>query len=196
DALGRNNLGFLVNLEVEFKSKDPNDLSGDGDKTQICEESRLIAYAADLTVPSAPTVPAPVVVRPAFNLIDFEPQSVTLTFQHGPSGEAATVLMCRDNSTWMVGPIGGEPTKVYPAGLPSVPASARWVPCEKTTACGIIATGAPVFGGVDGSNYNIQKTWTNSLPYGCRIQLEVVAVDAAGNVSTPTNLGFNIVDPP
>ncbi|HVK60427.1 MAG TPA: hypothetical protein VM432_02705 [Bdellovibrionales bacterium] len=181
-AESRNNIGFSVTIGAKFK---------EGADEKSCEETRSFSYPADFYAPATPEMPSAVrddLAEP-FDMGKTTAREVQITF--GYVGAAGTALMCRDYSTVFAPPPTG---KAYPASLIPAPLSTKWLPCDKVTACGKAPSSATIESGSTGKNYRLVSSYLNSLPLGCRVQIEVVAVNVAGNLSTKIDFAYDIED--
>ena len=120
------------------------------------------------------------------------------------SGVAGDVPYIIGSSQQAFGPVSSWPTTI-PFGNMTQLGDNRWRPCDKATVCGLPPTGGTVdvLAGVR-SLHRLEWEGTggvNTLPYGCVVQLDAVAVDGAGNMSQVatidhTNLDSNIIEYP
>ena len=139
--------------------------------------------------------------------------TITVGYQNPVVLEPGAVLVCRDNSitsdttapgyakfTCLNGPspqvVGVDyPTpSALPAGITgltyaagysakNLDANNNWKPCDQVTACGVAPSSASLLGGSATNQPRYQLTY-NSLPLGCRVNIEVAAIDTASNSST------------
>lgn len=59
----------------------------------------------------------------------------------------------------------------------------EWMPCDRVTACGIPPTNATLLGTNTSTQPKYALTY-NGLPLGCRVNIEVAAIDTASNSSS------------
>jgi hypothetical protein len=166
-----------------------------GESSQtVCEETRTYRYPADTTPPTAPT--SVIFTLGGTSSCDISP---TGRNRDGPhfvkinysSFKPGITLFCRDRSFSFQNNHTCNPAYLYGA----FPTPNQWTACEAVTVCGysrnVAADSTPQV-----SWPSMQQTLKfDRLPYGCRIQLDVVAVDPAGNYSTPVTLTSDITPP-
>lgn len=139
--------------------------------------------------------------------------TITIGYQDPVVLEPGAVLVCRDNSIpgntpatgyamytcqngtvpQVVGIVSPAPAKL-PPGITGLhyqtgydarnqSGSNEWKPCDQVTACDVPPESASLLGGSSTNQPRYQLTYRN-LPPGCRVNIEVAAIDTASNSST------------
>ena len=216
----RNDVGLLLRVNESYTNEDG--------QTSNCSIEQRFQYSPDITPPQAPNFKQIIPTLTSAPDCSAAITDFTVVFGYnGRSIEPGSVLVCRDMSAInnsvvspyllvtcqngtvtqalaMAGPPMAKPTGVtgldYTAGYSArAVGTNEWKPCEEVTACGI----PPNLGaGLDPASTPQEPRYRLSysgLPIGCRINIEVAAIDTASNSSDnyltagtpPNNTSFN-----
>ena len=183
----RNNLGFKVTLTASYL---------DHGVARSCSQNRLIEYTGDMLRPTTPS--GAVTTTHVFSPTAYGPALSTIVLSFNGNKDGVT-LMCRDLSTFTPPPF--NPLKTPGSYLGSIsPHNGAWVPCDHISACGVTPSSPGTWVNLSPpstKNFAITNTWSGAkqLIYGCNISIEVVAVDAAGNLSLISPVTYVLTDP-
>lgn len=181
----RSDLG--LHLTLTFSANDHSSASS-------CRLEKHFSHLPDSTLPPAPevslvtnTTPKPVCSTDATN-------TLVIQVRENAVPKRGSLLLCRDQSLSLA-PVC-VPTGHPPLGPAGILGSQDWWPCDVATACGIQATDVALnWVGADSNVGEFTLTYED-LPINCAVNLEVVAVDPAGNLSPVTSFMTTISPPP